>query len=70
MGGGNPKTVAENVRATYAEDDDGFEMADGAVANKWQGTAADRRDMSQLGRVQELRVRYASTLITPWIHRG
>lgn len=52
-----PKTVAEQVRAAHADNEDGFEMSEGAVARKWQGTAVDRKDMSELGRVQELRVR-------------
>ncbi|KAI6820140.1 amino acid transporter-like protein [Hortaea werneckii] len=68
-----PKQVAENVRATYDNEDD-FEMTEGAVAKKWQGTAADRRDMSALGRVQELRrnfqflgiLGFACTLIATW----
>jgi len=31
-------------------------MQEGVVSRKWQGTDADRKEMSQLGRVQELRV--------------
>lgn len=48
--------TAEAVR--HADDGDGYEMqeVEGAVNRKWQGTAADRKEMSQLGRVQELRV--------------
>lgn len=68
-----PKLVAEQARATY-DHEDGFEMADGAIARKWQGTAADRKDMSQLGRVQELRrnfqflsiLGFGCTLIATW----
>lgn len=48
--------TAEAVR--HADDSDVFEMQEGAVKRKWQGTDADRREMSQLGRVQELRVSY------------
>jgi hypothetical protein len=39
-----------------ADDADVYEMQEGAVKRKWQGTEADRKEMSQLGRVQELRV--------------
>jgi hypothetical protein len=46
--------TAEAVRHT--EDADTYEMQEGAVKRKWQGTDADRKEMSQLGRVQELRV--------------
>jgi len=46
--------TAQAVRR--ADDSDVYEMQDGAVKRKWQGTEADRREMSQLGRVQELRV--------------
>jgi hypothetical protein len=46
--------TAQAVR--QADDADGFEMQEGAVKRKWQGTEADRKEMSQLGRVQELRV--------------
>ncbi|OQN95295.1 hypothetical protein B0A48_18526 [Cryoendolithus antarcticus] len=59
----NPKMAANNVRQSYGEDEDAFEMADGVVAKKWQDTDADRKDMSQLGRVQELRV-LVTTLTT------
>lgn len=70
-----PKMVAERVRASYDGDgDDGFEMAEGVVARKWQGTSADRKDMTQLGRVQELRrnfqflsiLGFGCTLIATW----
>jgi len=44
--------TAEAVRHA----DDAYEMQEGAVKRKWQGTDADRKEMSQLGRVQELRV--------------
>ncbi len=47
---------AHQVRATYNGEDE-HEMADVMVAKKWQGTEVDRKDMSQLGKVQELRVR-------------
>ena len=40
----------------HADDSDVMEMQEGAVKRKWQGTEADRKEMSQLGRVQELRV--------------
>ena len=46
--------TAQAVR--QADDADGFEMQQGAVKRKWQGTDADRKEVSQLGRVQELRV--------------
>ena len=46
--------TAEAVRR--ADDADTFEMQEGAVKRKWQGTDEDRKEMSQLGRVQELRV--------------
>lgn len=46
--------TAEAVR--HADDADTYEMQEGAVKRKWQGTDADRKEMSQLGRVQELRV--------------
>jgi len=49
------KIIAEQVRAAYDNDGDAYELAEAPVAKKWQGTAADRKDMSQLGRVQELR---------------
>lgn len=48
------KETAEAVR--HADDTDAYEMQEGAVSRKWQGTEADRKEMSQLGRVQELRV--------------
>lgn len=51
--------TAEAVRHT--DDGDVFEMQEGAVKRKWQGTEADRKEMSQLGRVQELRVSIART---------
>jgi predicted secreted Zn-dependent protease len=46
--------TAEAVR--HADDSDVFEMQEVAVKRKWQGTEIDRKEMSQLGRVQELRV--------------
>jgi hypothetical protein len=46
--------TAEAVR--HADDSDVFEMREVAVSRKWQGTEIDRKEMSQLGRVQELRV--------------
>lgn len=46
--------TAQAVR--QADDADVYEMQEGAVKRKWQGTEADRKEMSQLGRVQELRV--------------
>jgi predicted secreted Zn-dependent protease len=46
--------TAEAVR--HADDSDVFEMQEVAVKRKWQGTETDRKEMSQLGRVQELRV--------------
>lgn len=53
----NPKVVAEQIRATYEGDEDMYEMTEGtgAVERRYQGTAADRKDMVQLGRKQELR---------------
>ncbi|KAL1583925.1 hypothetical protein WHR41_07354 [Cladosporium halotolerans] len=64
--------TAEAVR--HADDGDAYEMQPGAVKKKWQGTEADRREMSQLGRLQELRrnfqftsmVGFACTLIATW----
>lgn len=56
----DPKRLGEQVRTTVADpgDDyeDGYELSDHAVAKKWQGTAADKKDMANLGRVQQLRV--------------
>jgi hypothetical protein len=52
--------TAQAVR--QADDVDGFEMQQGAVKRKWQGTEADRKEMSQLGRVQELRVSFERVL--------
>jgi hypothetical protein len=46
--------TAQAVR--QADDADVYEMQEGAVKRKWQGTEADRKEMSQLGRIQELRV--------------
>lgn len=44
------------VQSSVVHDaEDGMPM--GHLAGKWHGTAADRRDMSSLGRRQELRVR-------------
>jgi hypothetical protein len=40
----------------HADEPYAFELQEGAVKRKWQGTDADRKEMSQLGRVQELRV--------------
>ncbi len=37
-------------------EEDGYEMEHATVPKKWQGTDADKHDMSVLGRVQELRV--------------
>ncbi|KAI5364589.1 Putative amino acid/polyamine transporter I [Septoria linicola] len=63
------------VRMTFeSSDEDGFELSEYAVAKKWQGTAADRKDMSQLGRVQQLRrnfqflsiLGFGCTLIATW----
>lgn len=49
-----------HTEAMYARDyEDGMEM--GPVSKKWQGTDADRHEMSMLGRVQELRVRATPT---------
>lgn len=48
------------VETTFAHDEeDSYEM-NAPVAKKWQGTVADRQDMSALGRVQELRVRHST----------
>ena len=52
--------TAQAVR--QADDADVYEMQAGAVKRKWQGTEADRKEMSQLGRVQELRVSLRRTL--------
>jgi hypothetical protein len=52
----NPREAAQQVRIAYANDEDDMPMSDAAVAKKWQGTEVDRKDMSVLGRVQELRV--------------
>lgn len=69
-----PKMVAERVRATHDHDDD-MELEDSTgIAKKWQGTAADRRDMRELGRSQELRrnfqflsiLGFGCTLIATW----
>ncbi|MCJ1302732.1 hypothetical protein MMC08_005536 [Hypocenomyce scalaris] len=54
------------------DEEDGLEM--GPLDGKWRGTAADRRDMSNLGRVQELRrnfrfisiLGFACILISTW----
>jgi hypothetical protein len=56
--------TAQAVR--QADDTDGFEMQEGAVKRKWQGTEADRKEMSQLGRVQELRVSFREYWRTVW----
>lgn len=53
----DPKAAAQHVRAAYANNEDEYEMTDTVVAKKWRGTEMDRKDMSQLGKVQELRVR-------------
>ena len=55
--------TAQAVR--QADDADGFEMQQGAVKRKWQGTEADRKEMSQLGRIQELRVSLEGILGDP-----
>lgn len=52
----NPKVEADQVRAAYANDEDDIELPQTLVAREWLGTEADRRDMSKLGRIQELRV--------------
>lgn len=53
----DPKAAAQQVRTAYAHNDHvGFEMSEAVVSKKWQGTEADKKDMSQLGKVQELRV--------------
>lgn len=57
----NPKAAAQHVRTAYANNDVDYEMSDAVVAKKWQGTEADRKDMSELGKVQELRVREMDT---------
>ena len=41
----------------YTQDGRSYKMPEGVVSQKWQGTEADRKVMSTLGRVQELRVR-------------
>jgi len=50
------KTTAQQVRAAYADDNGRVAMPETAVAMEWQGTDMDRKDMSDLGKVQELRV--------------
>lgn len=59
--------TAEAVR--NADDGDGYEMqeVEGAVKRKYQGTAADRKEMSQLGRIQELRVCLERTTALIWV---
>lgn len=52
-----PKGMPEPVHTGLTDpDDDAFELSEYAVKRKWQGTEADRREMSALGRVQQLRV--------------
>ena len=52
----DPKNTAKQVRAAYADDNGRIAMPETAVAMEWQGTDMDRKDMSDLGKVQELRV--------------
>ncbi|KAK4495356.1 hypothetical protein PRZ48_013687 [Zasmidium cellare] len=75
-----PKGIAPQVETTCSfeapidDDDEGFELSEYAVKKKWQGTEADRREMSALGRVQQLRrnfqflsiVGLGCTLIATW----
>lgn len=62
------------IETAFAHDEeDSYEM-NAPVAKKWQGTVADRQDMSALGRVQELRrnfrfisiLGFGCTLISTW----
>lgn len=50
------KEIGRTRTTSDSAEDDAFELPGFAVAKKWQGTAADKKDMVQLGRVQELRV--------------
>ncbi|KAK3679102.1 hypothetical protein LTR37_021443 [Vermiconidia calcicola] len=49
-----PIAYAQQVRA--ANNDDDCDLANTMVAKEWQGTEVDRKDMSQLGKVQQLRL--------------
>lgn len=52
-----PSKEDGRVRMTFeSTEEDAYELSEYAVAKKWRGTPADRKDMSQLGRVQQLRV--------------
>ncbi|KAK3704853.1 hypothetical protein LTR37_013544 [Vermiconidia calcicola] len=51
-----PMAYAQQVRASHNDDDS--DLATTMVAKEWQGTEVDRKDMSQLGKVQQLRVLY------------
>ncbi len=48
------------VHAAQEPDERGYEMAEARVPDKYQGTETDRRDMTTLGRIQELRVSRSS----------
>ncbi|KAM3421995.1 hypothetical protein BST61_g2372 [Cercospora zeina] len=60
--------------ALDSSEEDAHELSEYAVAKKWRGTPADRKDMSQLGRVQQLRrnfqflsiLGFGCTLIATW----
>jgi len=58
--------TAQAVR--HADGSDSYEMQEGVVSRKWQGTDADRKEMSQLGRVQELRVSFEEDKRIPFGH--
>ncbi|EME38970.1 amino acid transporter-like protein [Dothistroma septosporum NZE10] len=74
----DPKLFEEQVHTTFADPnedyEDGYELSDHGVAKKWQGTAADRKDMASLGRVQQLRrnfdflsiLGFGCTLVATW----
>ncbi|CAK1358973.1 unnamed protein product [Cercospora beticola] len=70
-----PSKEDGRVRMTFeSTEEDAYELPEYAVAKKWRGTPADRKDMSQLGRVQQLRrnfqflsiLGFGCTLIATW----
>ncbi|PIB01044.1 Choline transport protein [Cercospora beticola] len=70
-----PSKEDGRVRMTFeSTEEDAYELSEYAVAKKWRGTPADRKDMSQLGRVQQLRrnfqflsiLGFGCTLIATW----
>ncbi|KAK5168302.1 uncharacterized protein LTR77_006871 [Saxophila tyrrhenica] len=68
-----PVAYAHQVRAAHSGEDE-MGVAEVMVSEKWQGTDVDRRDMSQLGKVQELRrnfhflsiLGFACCLVATW----